>query len=132
LAIFSAIPVRVVVDGTPVNLTDDGRVMVSPGNHVVEFINEQFNYRSTEKMDVRPGETAAHTVSLPKGSVRINVPDGVTIFVDNQPIAVSPIEGLSLAIGSHEVSARHPTLGERRAQVDVKHGSLTEITLRFE
>ena len=69
---------------------------------------------------------------MPKGSVRLNVPDGVTIFVDGQPVAVSPIEGLTLAIGSHEISARHPTLGERRLPLDVKNGGLTEATLRFE
>ena len=43
-----------------------------------------------------------------------------------------PAEGLSVAIGSHEVSATHPELGVRRMPVDVKHGGLTEVTLRFE
>ena len=54
LAIFSPIPVTVVIDGKPVSLTDDGRVMTTPGKHVVELISERFNYRATETLDVRP------------------------------------------------------------------------------
>ena len=68
LAIFSPIPVSVVIDGNPVNLTDDGRLMTTPGKHVVELISERFNYRAKETLDVRPGETTAHTVSLPMGT----------------------------------------------------------------
>jgi hypothetical protein len=132
LAIFSQIPVKVVVDGVAVSLTEDGRVMASPGTHVVQFINEQFNYRVTEKLEVRPGETTAHTLTLPMGTVRVTAPEGTAILVDGQPAHGTPSEGLSVAIGSHEISARHPDLGERRMPIDVKHGGLTEVTLRFE
>jgi hypothetical protein len=132
LAIFAAIPVKVVVDGVPVSLTEDNRVMATPGTHVVEFSNEQFNYRVTERLDVRPGETTAHTLQLPMGTVRVTAPEGAAILVDGKPVAGTPSEGLSVAIGSHEISARHPELGERRMPVDVKHGGLTEVTLRFE
>ncbi|RPI53947.1 MAG: PEGA domain-containing protein [Acidobacteria bacterium] len=132
LAIFSPIPVKVLIDGRPVSLTEDGRVMVTPGNHVVEFVNEKFNYRVTEKLEVRPGETTPHTLTLPMGTIRVTVPEGAAVLVDGQPAAGSASEGLSVAIGSHEISATHPELGERRMPVDVKHGGLTEVTLRFE
>ena len=131
-AIFSPIPVKVVIDGAPVSLTEDGRVMVAPGNHVVEFINTQFNYRATERLEVRPGETTPHTLTLPMGTIRVTAPEGAAILVDGRPAAGIASEGLSVAIGSHEISARHPNLGERRMPVDVKHGGLTEVTMRFE
>jgi CheY-like chemotaxis protein len=132
LAIFSPIPVSVVVDGTPVNLTDEGRVMTTPGKHVVELISDRFNYRATETLNVTPGETTAHTLTLPMGSLRVIAPEGAEIKVDGAPAAGIPAEGLSVAIGSHEISATHPSLGERRASVDVRHGDVTEVTLQFE
>jgi len=132
LAIFSPIPVNVVIDGKPVSLTDTGRVMTSPGKHVVELINERFNYRSTETLEVRPGETTAHTASVPTGTVRITAPDGAEVRIDGQPVSGMPEEGVALAIGSHEVSATHPERGERRVAVDVRDGALTEVTLRFD
>lgn len=132
LAIFSPIPVTVVVDGRPVNLTDEGRVMTTPGEHVVELISDRFNYRATEKLHVAPGETTAHTLTLPMGSVRVTAPEGAEIKVDGAPVAGTPAEGLPVAIGSHEISAVHPALGERRAWVDVRHGAVTDVTLQFE
>ena len=86
LAIFSPIPVNVVIDGKPVSLTDNGRVMTSPGKHVVELINDRFNYRSTETLEVRPGETTAHTASVPTGTVRVTAPPGAEVRIDGQPI----------------------------------------------
>ena len=104
--------------------------MLPPGSHAVEFVNEQFNFRAAERVEVRPGETAVHNVTLPMGTIRVSAPEGAAILVDGQPAAGNPSEGLSVAIGSHEISARHPQLGERRMPVDVKHGGLTEV--RFE
>jgi hypothetical protein len=132
LAIFSPIPITAVIDGEPVNLTDDGRFMTTPGKHTVELISERFNYRATETLEVRPGETTAHTVSLPIGSVRVTAPDGAEIRIDGQPASGVPAEGLPVTIGSHEITATHAELGERRVEVDVREGSLTEVTLVFE
>jgi hypothetical protein len=132
LALFSPIPVSVKIDGRPVNLSEDGRLMTTPGRHVVEFTSEQFNYRTTETLDVRPGETTAHTLTLPSGTVRVRAPEGSEVRVDGQPASGNPSRGLSVAIGAHEISATHPELGERRVSIDVKHGGLTEVTLPYE
>lgn len=132
LAIFSPIPVTVFVDGLPVNLNDDGRVMTAPGKHVVEFVSERFNYRASETFHVAPGETIAHTVTLPMGTVRVTAPAGSEIKVDGAPASGSAGEGLAVTIGAHEISATHPSLGERRVSIDVRHGGPTDVTLRFD
>jgi hypothetical protein len=132
LAIFSPIPVSIRIDGQAVNLSEDGRLMTTPGAHVVEFISEQFNYRAKETLDVRPGETTAHTVTLPSGTVRVRIPEGSEVRVDGQLVPGNPSQAFPVAIGAHEISASHPELGERRVSVDVKHGGLTEVTLPYE
>ena len=131
LAIFSPIPITVIVDGKPVSLTDDGRVMATPGSHVVELVSDRFAYRATETLDVRPGETTAHTLNLPMGTVRVTAPEGAEIKIDGAPATGSATDGLSVAIGSHEISATHPSLGERRTSVDVRHGETAEVTLQY-
>jgi hypothetical protein len=132
LAIFAPIPVSVVIDGRPVNLTEDGRIMAPPGKHIVELISDRFNYRSAQTLDVKPGETTAHTLAVPMGNVRVTAPADAVIRVDGQPHQGVPSEGLAIPIGSHEISAVHPQLGERRVAVDVRHGALTEVTLSFD
>jgi hypothetical protein len=131
LAIFSPIPINVVVDGQPVSLSEEGRVMVPPGKHVIALISDRFNYRSSETVQVMPGETTAHTVILPTGSVRVTAPSGVQVRIDGQAADGIPSEGLAVPIGSHEISGVHPDLGERRVTVDVRQGALTEVTLPF-
>jgi hypothetical protein len=131
LAIFAPFPVTVLIDGQAVSLTDDGRVMTTPGKHVVELVADRFNYRSTETLQVRPGETTAHTLIPPTGTVRVTAPEGVQIKVDGELASGLPSEGLVVAIGSHEITGTHPQLGERRVSVDVRDGALTEVTLAF-
>ena len=131
VAIFSPIAINVVVDGEPMTLPEDGRFMLAPGKHVVALISERFNYRSSETFQVRPGETTAHTVTLPMGTVRVTAPEGVEIRVDGQPVQGNPSEGVPVQIGSHEITGVHPQLGERRVTVDVRHASLTDVTLPY-
>jgi hypothetical protein len=66
------------------------------------------------------------------GTVRVHAPEGAEIKVDGAPATGRASDGLSVAIGSHEISAMHPSLGERRASIDVRHGEAAEVTLRFE
>ena len=132
LAIFSPIPVSVRIDGQAVNLSEDGRLMTTPGTHVLEFSNAQFNYRATETLSVGPGETTAHTVTLPTGTVRVRAPEGSEVRVDGNPVAGDARLGFAIPIGAHEISARHPERGERRVSIDVKRGSLTEVILPYE
>ena len=105
--------------------------MTPPGRHVVELISERFNYRTTETLEVRPGATTAHTLTVPMGNVRITAPEGADIRIDGQAPSGVPGEGVAVSVGSHEITATHPTLGERRVAVDVMHGSLTEVSLQF-
>ena len=99
LAIFSPIPVSVTIDGQPVNLTDDARIMTSPGRHVVEFRNDQFSFRATETLEVRPGSTTAHTLVLPKGTLKVRAPEGAEVRVNGEPATGVASEGLQVAIG---------------------------------
>ena len=132
LAIFSPIPVEVSIDGKAVSLTEDGRVMATPGKHVVELDQRPFQLSREGNARREAGRDTAHTLALPMGNVRVTAPEGAEIKVDGVPAVTAPGEPLSVEIGSHEISATHPSLGERRASVDVRHGDPTEVTLQFE
>ena len=63
LAIFSPIPVKVIVDGRPVSLTDDGRVMTTPGATRWNSATSSSGIAPRESLDVQPGATTAHTLT---------------------------------------------------------------------
>ena len=133
LAIFSPIAIDITLDGVATRPTEDGRIMVAPGTYRVQITNARFNFRRTETLTVKPGEVTAHTVSLPTGALKISVPDGTEVRVDGQSIGKAPFaETLPLVVGTHELRATHPVLGDRRTAVDVKFQETTEATLSFD
>jgi CheY-like chemotaxis protein len=132
LAIFSPIAIDLLLNGQPAYPTEDGRLMIAPGQYQLEAVSERFNFRSRATLEVRPGEVTAHTVVLPANPVRLNVPDGVEIRVDGQAIGLTPMPDLSMTVGTHEIVAAHPAMGERRATIDVRNGEVTDVTFAFE
>lgn len=133
LAIFAPIALDISLNGTATTSTDDGRIMVAPGSYRVDMVNARFNFRRTETLLVKPGEVTAHTVSLPTGTLKISAPDGADVSVDGQPIGKAPFsELLPLVVGTHEIRATHPDLGERRTAVDVKFEETAEATLSLQ
>lgn len=131
LAIFSPIPLNVLLNGKPARIMDDGRIMASPGTYQVELANDKYNYRASEQLEVKPGEVTAHTVMLPAGTLRINAPDGADIRVDGNIIGRTPLADVSIAIGTHEISATHPELGSKIARIDVRFDQVTEAKFDF-
>jgi hypothetical protein len=111
---------------------EDGRFMLGPGTYQVEMANPRYNFRKHETLLVKPGEVTAYTVSLPTGTLKISVPDGTDVSVDGQPIGRAPFaELLPLVVGTHEIKAIHPDLGERRVAVDVKFEQTTEAKFSY-
>jgi hypothetical protein len=132
IAIFSPIPVDTLLNGKPAAVTDDGRIMVAPGTHEVEFVSARFNYRSKETLTVGPGQVTPHTLSIPLATLRIVAPDGAEIRVDGEVVGHMPaVADLRVPIGTHEVSATVPELGDRRATVDVRFDEAAQATLSF-
>lgn len=127
LAIFSEIPLEIFLDGRPATMTDDGRVMTTPGKHQIEMVSERFKFRTTETLEVRPGDITALTVTLPLGTVHLSAPEGTEIRIGGELAGRMPMEDLSIAIGPREFTAVHPLLGERRVTVDVRHGEVVDV-----
>lgn len=127
LAIFSPIPLEIFLDGRFARPNDEGRIMARPGKYQVEMVSEQFKYRVIEPLEVRPGEVTAHTVSLPMGSVHVTAPEGTEIRLEGEVVGRTPLDDLSIAIGTHDITATHPEAGQRRLMVDVRHGEVADV-----
>jgi hypothetical protein len=108
-------PVSIEVRGT----TDTQNIMLAPGPHDVELVNETLGYRATRTVQVPPGKVAAISLDMPQGTININAAPWAEVFVDGRRVGDTPIGNLSLPIGPHEVLFRHPQLGEKRQAVSV-------------
>jgi hypothetical protein len=110
---------QVLEGGRVLGSTAAGRIELPPGSHRLEIVSDTLSFRTTMNVDVVPGQTVAVPVRLPKGTVSINATPWAEVWVDGQKVGETPIGNLQLTIGPHEVTFKHPELGERHHAISV-------------
>ena len=95
------------------------RIMVAAGRHDFEVSNEALGYRSTQTIQVQPGQVARIKPDWPQGTVAINATPWANVTLDGKDLGETPVGNTSVAVGTHEVIFRHPQLGEQRFTVTV-------------
>ncbi len=131
LAVFSRIPLDILVAGRRIGATGDGEILLPPGHYEVSFVNERFNYYGGASLDVRPGQVTSHTVSLPMGVLRVATVEGAEIWVEGQLAGEAPLPEILVPIGTREVIVRTRDRGERREAIEIRQGAPTQVTIQF-
>jgi len=90
------------------------RIMVAAGRHDIEFSNDTLGYRSSQTIQVAPGQVARLRPDWPQGTIAINATPWATVTLDGQDLGETPVGNTTVPIGTHEVVFRHPQLGEQR------------------
>jgi hypothetical protein len=90
------------------------RIMVAAGRHDIEFSNEALGYRSSQTIQVAPGQVAKVKPDWPQGTIAINATPWANVTLDGRDLGETPVGNTTVPIGTHEVVFRHPQLGEQR------------------
>jgi eukaryotic-like serine/threonine-protein kinase len=61
----------------------------------------------------------------------INAVPWAAVSIDGREIGETPLGGVELSAGPHEVVFTHPELGQRRQQVTVPAGGATRLSVDF-
>jgi hypothetical protein len=106
--------------------------MVSAGQHTLEIVNEPLGYRATRSITVAPGKVSAVRLDWPNGSMALNAQPWAEVWVNGKPVGETPIGSFAVPVGTHEVTFRHPQLGERivRATVTATAPARVSVDLR--
>lgn len=115
----SPLTMRVTEGGRTLGTTGSGRIPLPPGRHDLELTSASLDFRTRMTVYVTPGQTASVGVDVPQGSVSINALPWADVWLDGRPLGITPLANLKVAIGSHEIVWKHPTLGERKRVVQV-------------
>jgi hypothetical protein len=129
VALYSAIPMTVSLNGKPAEAGSDGRIMTPPGTYEVSLVNEQFNFHGSKTLTVKPGEVTAYTVTVPSAPVHVVAPEGADITVDGKAAGKAPLAELSLPLGTHEVTATLPGGSKRGMTIAVRFGGANEARI---
>jgi hypothetical protein len=127
LAVFAPVKLEIREDGRPIGSTEGGRILASPGPHTIELVSQAMGFRETRQVDIRPGDVSAVTIKMPPATVEVVAPAEAEILVDGQSVGQAPLGPLQVAVGTREITMRHPTLGERRQVVTVTYNAPVKV-----
>jgi hypothetical protein len=127
----SSIPLQVLEGNRVLGSTDQGPVVTTAGTHQLDLVNTELGFRTRQSVTVRAGEIASFTVVTPMGRLSLNAQPWAQVWVDQNAVGETPIANLTVALGQHEVTFRHPQLGERKEIVIVRADTVTRLSTTF-
>ncbi len=105
------------------------RILVGAGRHTFDLVNESLRFRSQHTVVVGPGRTAALAVEVPRGALSVNAQPWAEVVIGGRSYGETPLANIALPIGTHEVTLRHPTLGERRDVAIIRLGVPNRVSV---
>jgi hypothetical protein len=130
VAFDSPLELRLLEEGHLLGLSNGAPLVLSPGKHRLDLVNDALEMRLTRTVTVEAGKTARVGIPAPNGTLFINANPWADVSVDGRSIGVTPLGDVSVGVGSHEVVWRHPQLGERKKTVVV--GAQTPVRLTMD
>jgi hypothetical protein len=129
--VSSAIDLNVFEGERVLGSTADGPIVMTAGTHDVELVNAALGYRVRQTITVRAGVITPMTVTAPTGRININAQPWAQVLIDDNPVGDTPLANVSVPLGQHQITFRHPQLGERRQTVTVRADSVTRVSVTF-
>jgi PEGA domain-containing protein len=119
IAVFSPVTLDIAENGKSVGTTEQGRLMLSPGRHQLTFTNEEMGYKTTQSVDIEPGEE--RSVSLvPTGELSANALPWAEVWMNGAKIGETPLANVHVPLGTHEVVFKNPKFPDRSVTVTVR------------
>jgi hypothetical protein len=106
----------------------DGAIVASAGRHEFEFVNSALGYRARRVVNLKAGAVVSLSVPHPEGRISINATPWADVWIDNVHVGETPLANLSIPIGEHEVSFRHPSFGEQRRTAIVRFDTPARVS----
>jgi PEGA domain len=129
LSVSSRVPLEIYDGNRKIGTSDEGHILLAPGQYKVRLVNTHYGYREDAEFTVKPGEISTLAVTLPQGSLRITTEAGSEIFVEGERVGTAPLAAIQVPIGTREVLVRHPQLGEHRQSVDIVLGQPVDLSV---
>jgi hypothetical protein len=129
LAVSVASPLQIFEQDKLVGTTNIGRLLLAPGQHVLDFVSDDLGFRAQRTVTVKPGAVTELSLDLPSVTLSVNAQPWAEVFVDGERVGETPIGTLARPIGRHEIVLRHPELGERRRTVTLTTNGPNRISV---
>jgi hypothetical protein len=109
--------------------SEDRRILLPPGTHVLDLIADPLGYRERRVVTVAGGRGVTIVPELPRVPVFINAVPWADVLIDGIPVGQTPLGTIRQPIGTHQIEFRHPELGTRRQTLVVSQQSVTRVSV---
>src|SRR6185503_6234168 len=130
LTVKSGMELQVFENGSLIGSTA-GPIAIGEGSRAVEVVNETLGFRYRQTVVIKAGQMTNVNIAVPNGKVSINAAPWAEVDIDGKPAGETPLANLTLPIGTHEITFRHPQLGTKKQTIVVKVEGLTKVTELF-
>ena len=131
VTVSSPIELKILEGERVLGSTADGPIVTTAGTHQLDLLNTALGYRVRQTVTIRAGVLAPLTITPPMGRLSINADPWAQVLIDDKPIGDTPVANVSVSLGEHQVTFRHPQLGERRETVVVRADVPTRVSTSF-
>jgi len=131
LRVSSSIELQVLEGERVLGSSADGPVVTTAGKHELDFVNSAFGYRSHQVVEIKAGQIVPMKISPPDGRVSVNAVPWAQVLINGNPVGETPLANLPLAVGEHEITFRHPQLGQQTQKIIVKSNTLSRVSATF-
>jgi hypothetical protein len=131
LTIKSPFPLELLEHDEVVGASGAAKIMLAAGTHQVLLRNETLGFEATRTINVVAGRVTAVDIDPPTALVNVNARPWADVLIDGETVGQTPLSSVSLAIGPHEVTFRHPQLGERTERIVVTGRGPNRVAVDF-
>jgi PEGA domain-containing protein len=129
VTVVSPFPVDVVEHGEVVGTSGAAKIMLAAGKHDVVVRNVEIGYEAPRTIDVAPGRIVSLDVDPPKGQLNVNARPWADVLIDGALVGQTPLSNLALPLGSHQITFRHPQLGERTERITLTARGVNRVAV---
>jgi hypothetical protein len=129
LTVASPFPVDVVERDEVVGTSGTARTMLAAGSHDVVLRNDELGYEAHHRIDVAAGRVATLEVAAPEASLNVNARPWADVLIDGVAVGQTPLADLKLLVGTHQITFRHPQLGERHERVVISAKGINRVAV---
>lgn len=111
--------VQITEAGEVVGVSGSTKIMLAAGRHDLTFVNRALGFQQPRSVDVAAGKTAVIQVTPPTAAMSANARPWAEVLIDGTSVGQTPISNVQIAIGTHQVTFRHPQYGERTQSITI-------------
>jgi hypothetical protein len=117
--VYAPFDLAVTEDGRALRLDDRHQIMLAPGRHRLRLMNRTLAFDEVRQVDLQSGESATLSVTPAPSIMTVTANEPGEVFLDGVSVGATGLNGLPVALGTHELLVKRTGGGERRFTITV-------------